>query len=571
MLSGSPAIRLWPAIGVLAIQGAALVFTVTAEFDNLTRFIVMMAAPLACLLLFLVYWFGFSRVPKREKLVIFLVALVAAPLVAIAAHSTARAPMWVYGVPLVLLIVTAMLAIGRSWNSSARTLATSLLIVAGWSAFLLVRLDGFDGSYWPEFAWRWSPTAEELLVESRTDASPAAEVPLPPIALSEGDWPGFRGAQRDSRVLGVTINDDWTKKPPQEIWSRDVGPGWSSFAVVGGALFTQEQLGAMEAVVCYDAVTGAERWKHVDEARFNELVAGPGPRGTPTFHEGKVYTLGAKANLNCLDAATGKVIWAHDLMKEIGAKLPEWGFAASPLVIAGVVVVNADGENDHGLVAYRADTGAPAWHVPSKGMNFSSPQRAFLMDKECLLFTTNEELLALEPATGAVLWRHKPTGWSSAPMVQPQPIDGSSLIVALGDGVGTARLSVGFSADKWSVKEDWTSKNLKPAFNDFVYHDGALYGFDQNIFACIDAQTGARKWKKGRYGFGQVLLFEEQGRLLVMAESGEIVLLACDAKQSRELGRMQAIDGKTWNHPAFAQGRLYVRNGEEAACIDLSP
>src|SRR5207253_2767439 len=136
------------------------------------------------------------------------------------------------------------------------------------------------------------------------------------------------------------------------------GPGWSSFAVVGNHVFTQEQRQDAEAVVCYDADTGAEIWVHEDNVRFSEPVAGPGPRSTPTFHEGKLYTLGAKGWLNCLDAATGKLFWTRDIVKDSEVKVPDWGFASSPLVVQGIVTVYAGNkDNGKGVLGYKADTG----------------------------------------------------------------------------------------------------------------------------------------------------------------------------------------------------------------------
>ena len=569
-----PPVRIWPAVVILLLQVAAIGYSVTAEFDNFSRFMAMMLGPAVCLLLFLVYWFGFSRVPMRERLVLPLLSLVTAVIIAFLVHTTARAPMWMYGIPITLLLATLGLFFTRKSSPKGRFPLLASLLVVAWLPFLLVRLDGFVGSYLPEFAWRWTPTTEELLAKTRKPAEASAtesEVSTTVIELSPEDWPGFRGADRNSRVKGVTINADWSKKPPKQVWEISVGPAWSSFAVVGEWLFTQEQFGEKEAVVCYEAATGKERWRHEDTARFSELVAGPGPRATPTFVNSRIYSLGAMANLNCLDASTGKVLWSHDLMKELGAKLPEWGFASSPLVMDDVAIVYADGKDDHGLVAYNAVTGEPAWHIACTGMNFSSPQPMVFGDKAYAVFAGGTGIMAIEPKTGKVVWRNTPSGWVTASMIQPQQIDGTSLVVGLGDGIGTARLKVTTSNDSWSITQQWTSKNLKPSFNDFVLHDDSLYGFDQNIFTSVDVTTGKRHWKKGRYGFGQALLFEDQGLVLVVDETGEIVLIACDPKEHREVARHPAIEGKTWNHPAFARGRLYVRNAQKAVCLDLSP
>jgi outer membrane protein assembly factor BamB len=202
-------------------------------------------------------------------------------------------------------------------------------------------------------------------------------------------------------------------------------------------------------------------------------------------------------------------------------------------------------------------------------MNFASAQPVSLAGEELVLFCNESALLAIHPADGRIAFRHTPTGWNGPSMVQPQVIDENGLIVPLGDGVGVARLRVTKPKSDWSVTEDWSTKEFKPSFNDFVIHEGHLYGFDQSLFACLDATTGERRWKRGRYGFGQVLLLVDAGQLLVTTEEGELVLVAADPAAHRELGRLPVVSGKTWNHPALAHGRLYVRSEEEAACFEL--
>lgn len=123
--------------------------------------------------------------------------------------------------------------------------------------------------------------------------------------------------------------------------------------------------------------------------------------------------------------------------------------------------------------------------------------------------------------------------------------------------------------ESWKISEMWTAKDMKPDFNDFVEYEGYVYGFDGNIFSCVDCATGKRKWKKGRYGNGQVLLLPDVGQLLVISETGELVLLKADPDKHIELGKIQALTGKTWNHPVVIGNRLYLRNAEEAACYEL--
>ena len=141
----------------------------------------------------------------------------------------------------------------------------------------------------------------------------------------------------------------------------------------------------------------------------------------------------------------------------------------------------------------------------------------------------------------------------------------------MGDaGTGVRRLAVALGAGGWSAEERWTSVGLKPYFNDFVIHEGHAFGFDGGILACIDLADGKRKWKGGRYGHGQLILLPAQDLLLVLSEKGELALVAATPDQFRELARIPAIEGKTWNHPVLVGDELLVRNGQEMAAFRLS-
>src|SRR5262249_10290452 len=146
------------------------------------------------------------------------------------------------------------------------------------------------------FRWRWEPTGEDKYFAERGGKQAKADAGTV-AALQTADWPGFRGPDRDGRRAGVRIATAWNDHPPKQLWKHRVGPGWSSFAVVGNRAWTQEQRRVNEVVVCYDVDTGAEVWVHEDKERFFEAVAGPGPRATPTFHDGKIYALGASGVL----------------------------------------------------------------------------------------------------------------------------------------------------------------------------------------------------------------------------------------------------------------------------------
>ena len=238
------------------------------------------------------------------------------------------------------------------------------------------------------------------------------------------EWPGFRGPERDGTSRGIRIETNWSASPPVELWRRPIGPGWSSFAVRGDLVYTQEQRGEDEVVACYNATTGAPVWTHRDAARFFESNGGAGPRGTPTLSDGRVYAFGATGIVNALDAGSGAVVWSRNAASDTGAQVPTWGFSSSPLVVGDVVIVAVGGQ----LVAYDLATGHPRWVGPKGGGSYSSPHLVTIGGVTQVLLLSGVGATSVAPADGKRLWEHP---WQGFPIVQPSlTADGDILIAA---------------------------------------------------------------------------------------------------------------------------------------------
>ena len=604
-------LRLWP--GVLA---AALIlvlrFALPVVIPDASSLGVI--AGLAGTVAVIVWWVFFSRAPWSERLgaiVVMALAVVATrPLL----HASIVGGMmgmmfFVYAVPSVLGIAfVAWAVLTRRLSDPIRRASMVATILIACGVWALARTDGL-GSGGAQLAWRWTPTPEERLLAQANDepavapaAVPAVEPPKespatraddrpaaaaakavevgpavptaartasadPVTATAAAAWPGFRGPGRDGVVRGVRIKTDWASSPPARIWRRPIGPGWSSFAVHGDLLYTQEQRGDDEIVASYKVSTGEPVWRHRDPVRFWESNAGAGPRATPTLSNGRVYSFGATGILNALDARTGAVVWSHNVATDLSRSVPEWGFTSSPLVIDDVVVVAASGT----LAAYDLATGKSRWVGPRQLGSYSSPHRVTIDGVTQVLLLTGSGVASVAPATGSLIWEHQWAGGTT--IVQPAvTAEGDILInsLAMTGGVGTRRLAVTHAAGGgWSVEERWTSNGLKPYFNDFVVHNGHAFGFDGSILSCIDLTDGKRTWKGGRYGNGQMVVLAEQDALLVLSEEGELALVSATPDQYREIARVPAIEGKTWNHPALVGDILLVRNGEEMAAFRL--
>ena len=335
-------LRLWP--GVVAVAALWLArFGLKAVIPGFAGFELGMMWGFGGVLAVLVWWVFFSRVPWSERLGVILLMVAALAGTWQVKHES-MGPLWLlgYAVPVLCLALVAGAAASRRLAGGPRraTMAATLLLACG--GWTLVRMEGISGDHVAQFRWRWAKSSEE-----RLQAPAGAEsVPLPSAAAgakTEADWPGFRGRARDGIGRGVRIETDWSKSPPVKLWRRPVGPGWSSFAVRGDRLYTQEQRGGDEVVACYDATTGAPVWTHRDPARFFESNGGAGPRGTPTLSDRRVYTLGATGIVNALEAGDGAIVWSRNAASDLGAKVPYWGFSSSPLVVGDDVVVAASG------------------------------------------------------------------------------------------------------------------------------------------------------------------------------------------------------------------------------------
>jgi len=560
-------LRVWPGVVAVVLQWLVwLVVPLVAPEAALFGVLGGLAGGLAVV----VWWLFFSRAPWAERvgaIVLMVVAVVATQRVVHQSLANGMVGMLlpIYAIPALSLALVAWAVASRRLSSGPRRASMVAAIALACGAFTLLRTGGITGGADSDFAWRWTQTPEERLMAQAGD-KPAA-LPAPAAAAETGAaWPGFRGPERDGIIRGVRIETNWSASPPVELWRRPIGPGWSSFAVRGDLLYTQEQRGDDEVVACYKVTTGRPVWKHRDAARFWESNAGAGPRGTPTLSNGRVYTFGATGILNALDARDGAVVWSRNVASDTGTKVPGWGFASSPLVVDDVVIVAAAGQ----LVACDLATGDRRWIGPARGESYSSPHLLIIDGVAQILLMSGAGATSVAPADGTLLWEHP---WPGASIVQPaQVADGDILIstASASGGIGTRRIAVAHGPNGWAIEERWTSNGLKPYFNDFVVHDGHAFGFDGSILACIDLKDGQRKWKGGRYGNGQLVLLPDQDLLLVLSEEGELALVGATPNQFTELARFPGVQGKTWNHPVLVGDVLLVRNAEEMAAFRLS-
>lgn len=441
----------------------------------------------------------------------------------------------------------------------------ALLAIVGIGVGSQLEVDGVSGNLVPILKWRGGDNVVSISSES------AASVEIESSDLQEildtNGYSQFLGPQRNAKVSGLELARDWETQPPEQIWRKPIGEAWSGFSTQGRYAFTQDQDGDEERVVCYDLLTGDIIWEHRDLTRYDNGIGGVGPRATPTITEDRVYALGATGVLNCLGLESGTLIWSRNILDENGAALPDWGVAGSPLISGENVIVSAGGPDGRSLVAYDRLSGELVWSGGSDAAHWSSPMLYEIAGLEQILIFNANGVTAHDVTDGRVLWTYP---WKpdhphvSIPVLLPN----DRVLISSGYGNGSALFQVTRGADGVFTSElVWKSLHLKAKFTNVVYKDGYIYGLDDGVFVCVNAETGKRVWKKGRYGHGQIILVGDV--LLVTAEQGDIALVEAVPDEYRELARFSAFDGKSWNPPALVGPYLLLRNHKEAACYRL--
>jgi len=566
-------LRVWPAVLLVALMIVARFGPTYLEGGLTLYWMIAVLGPVSCALLLVIWWLTASRATGKERLFGFLVLIGSLVVTFLLIDPTMRGPGTInFTAPMGMMAF----ALGATWlrrhRPAKRTSVALLLAFAGFGFSILLRNEGMSGDYTFSLHWRWSQSPEAVMLTGRKPEAAAPvtsrEADQTAAALLNPEWPGFRGADRAARSRGPEISPNWTAQPPKQIWKIPVGPGWSSFAVAGRLIFTQEQRGPMETVVCYEADTGREVWIQQLEARLDDPMGGPGPRATPTLADGGLFVTGATGHILRLNPLTGAIEWKQNLKEIAGREVPTWGFAASPLVVRSTVIVHAGGPKDKGLLGFDSASGALRWSVADGNDSYGSPQLSTILGEELVLMLTNAGLLLVDPATGKRRLNYE-WKYGSYRCLQPAVIGEDTILLPTGMSTGTRAIRITKSNGQLTAEELWTSRYLKPDFTDLVTYRGYAYGNDGGTFTCIDLKTGDRKWKGGRYGKCQVLLLENSGLILVAAEDGRGVLLRADPSEHAEVASFKALDGKTWNHPVVVGDRLYLRNSQEAACFQL--
>ena len=454
------------------------------------------------------------------------------------------------------------------------------LVAAVLTAIGLFRIERVSGDLVPELRLRWMPARDRLLpAVAGSQAAAGSWEPTP------RDFPRFLGPTGSAGLDGPSLDPDWEATPPRLLWRKPIGAGWSGFAICGDHAVTLEQRGDEEVVSCRSVTTGEPAWAVAVRGRHETVLGGVGPRSTPTIRAGVVYTTGATGWLHAIDGASGRVVWKKNVLTDLGidpaahAAAVTWGRAGSPLVTDSLVIVPAGGPlfkpgpggaTAVSLAAYDRATGERRWTAGGEQISYVTPELVTIAGRDIVLTVNESRVVGYDPLDGRDVFGFEWPGHSDsdATCSQAQVFDDGRIFISKGYGIGAAVFASPPAADPPVFTAAWRQPGLlKTKFTNATIHDGHAYGLSDGILECVRLEDGSRRWKKGRYGQGQVL--RVGGELLVQAESGEVVLVECTPERHVERARLAALDGQTWNTLALSGDRLLVRNAEQAACFVL--
>lgn len=411
----------------------------------------------------------------------------------------------------------------------------------------------------------WGPAGCAQIEAEPTLIAAAVGDEAPPT--TDGDWPAFRGPNRN----GITTESDWTASWPAEgprrLWTAEVGLGYSAVSVDDGRAYTLGNRDGQETVYCFDAATGREYWKHTYPAVLIDNLHLGGPGASPTIDGERVYVVGKEGHLHCYDAGSGRVVWKVHFVKDLGAAMPEWGFCSSPLVQGGLLIIDVAGP-----IALSKETGKLVWRSERQRPGYGSPIVVPGSKDETLVADlTNDALLLVRAVDGVTVASYP---WSSdyVTTATTPVVGGRTLFISSGYGAGCALLELGDGG----LTPLFRNKELSSHMCTPVLWQGHYYGIDGNShnarackLVCLDAKTGRRTWEQRGFGCGSLMLAD--GKLLVLSDEGYLSIARATPTAYEEIARTRVFDAHTWTMPVLARGRIYCRSESgTVVCLDVA-
>jgi len=395
---------------------------------------------------------------------------------------------------------------------------------------------------------------------------------LTPIVQAQ-DWTQWRGANRDGVVTGFVAPKAWPEQLRTK-WKIAVGAGHASPLVVGNRVYQHSRQGENEVVSAFDLETGKNIWQDSYLVAYTMNPAatghGKGPKSTPVANNGKLYTLGITGVFSCYDLAKGKLLWRKNFAEKFGAKAPLFGTAMSPVVDRGLVIVHAGGNDQGGMVALDAATGAEKWTWTEDGPGYASPIIVEIAGKRQIVTQSQKNIIGIWEDTGGLLWKIPFETEYVQNIVTPIVYNDTLIFSGINKGVFAVR--VGWKENKWVTETVWQNKEVAMYMNSPVLSGNLLFGLshkNKGQFFCLDAATGKTLWTGDpRQGENAAMLIAGS-TLFSLTNDGELIVTNAAAKGATVLKKYKVADSATWAHPAISGNRILVKDETSLALLSL--
>jgi outer membrane protein assembly factor BamB len=487
-----------------------------------------------------------------------------------------------------LFFILLALACGVLWLARKKSipiryrLAILSLPVIGLAFFVWkYEFRGFSGELVPRFRPRGEAVVASKVNNSLNERSEA------PQTISNASFRQFLGNDRTGYISNIELSEQWDTKPPTVRWKQPIGPGWSGFVIDVGLAVTMEEYEGQDSLVALDWKDGSFRWRTLLGRKHYDVLGGGGPCSTPSIEGDRVYAQSSTGIVCCCVLKTGELIWKVDLLEKAGLTGAEavsiaetavkWGRSGSPLLFKDLVVLPFGGAPDKspgGLIALDRSTGEERWRGGESQISYASPSVMNIQGVEQIVIVNESTVTGHDPANGTVMWSYDWPGQSNGAASVSQAVSIDPFLVLLSKGYGGGSKLLDFSHSTKSafvVSPKWKNITLlKTKFTNAVYRDRFLYALSDGIMECVRAEDGKRMWKDtrdGRLGHGQLLVVGRH--LLVGSEDGRCVLGRASPESFHKLGEIQVLTGVSWNAIAIAGDRVFMRNGEQAACVEV--
>ncbi len=379
-------------------------------------------------------------------------------------------------------------------------------------------------------------------------------------SISAQDWPQWRGADRDGKVTGFTVPENWPPELSMQ-WQESVGAGDATPVLVEDRLYLFTRQGDQEVILCLNAESGAEQWRneYTAPAVTGAGARHPGPRSTPAVSDGKIVTIGVSGILSCLDAGSGELLWRKDPFPGI---VPMFFTSMSPMIVDGLCIAHLGGADNGAIIAYDMNTGDEKWSWAEEGPDYGSPVLLKISDRKLIVTPTEKSIVAVDLADGKLIWKlpflPQRRAYNAA-----TPIVNGNTVIYTGAGRGTNAVKIEKQGEEFLVSELWSNAELSVQFSTPVLKQDLLYGYtNTGSLFCIDALTGQTAWtdtiQHDRSGFAAIL--DVGPVIMALPSSSELIVFKPVKEEYSELAKIKIADSPSYATPVVAGSRIYIKD-----------